>query len=104
VLKHGVFSMTWKQNDRVCSGKQNLPCPKKAHMSRLQVKTMLVCFFDHKGIVHYGFIAQGQRVNQQCYVEVLTRLRERVRSKSSHKVFTSKETCNEVQEMLLAST
>jgi len=42
---------------------------------------MLVCFFDHKGIVHYEFVAQGQIVNQQCYLEVLTRLRECVRRK-----------------------
>jgi len=55
---------------------QNSPRPKKARMSRSQVKTMLVCFFDHKGIVHYEFIAQGQTVNQQFYLEVLTRLRE----------------------------
>jgi histone-lysine N-methyltransferase SETMAR len=47
-------------------------------MSRLQVKTMLVCFFDHKVIVCYEFIAQGQMVNQQCYLEMLTRLRESV--------------------------
>jgi hypothetical protein len=50
-------------------------------MSRLQFRTMLVCFFDHKGIVHYEFIAQGQTVNQQCYLEVLTRLRECFRRK-----------------------
>ena len=50
-------------------------------MSQLQVKTMLVCFFDQKGIVHYEFIAKGQMVNQQCYMEVLTRLRESVRKK-----------------------
>jgi len=31
--------------------------------------------------VHYGFIAQGQTVNQQCYLEVLTRLRESDRRK-----------------------
>ena len=37
-------SMQWKT--------QNSPRPKKARMSRSQVKTMLVCFFDHKGIVH----------------------------------------------------
>ena len=42
---------------------------------------MPVCFFDHKGIVHYEFIAQGQTVNQQCYLEVLTRLWESVRRK-----------------------
>jgi len=37
--------------------------------------------FDHKGIVQYEFISQGQTVNQQCYLEVLTRLRETVRRK-----------------------
>jgi len=42
---------------------------------------MFVCFFDYKGIVHYEFIAQGQTVNQQCYLGVLTRLRESVRRK-----------------------
>jgi len=50
-------------------------------MSRLQVKKMLVCFFDHKGIVHYGFIAQGQTVNEQDYLETLTMLRESIRRK-----------------------
>jgi len=39
---------------------------------------MLVCFFDHKGIVHHEFTAQGQMVNQQCYLEELTRLQESV--------------------------
>jgi histone-lysine N-methyltransferase SETMAR len=52
----------------------------KARMSRLQFKIMLVCFFDHKGIVHYEFIAQVQTVNKS-YLEMLTRLRETVRRK-----------------------
>ena len=38
-------NMQWKT--------QNSLRPKKARMSRSQVKTMLVCFFDHKGIDHY---------------------------------------------------
>jgi hypothetical protein len=48
-------SMQWKT--------QNSPLPRKARMFRLQFKTMLVCFFDHKGIVHNKFIAQGQMLN-----------------------------------------
>ena len=75
VMKRGVFNMTRKQNDSIQWKTQNSPRPKKARMSRSQVKTMLVCFFNHKGIVHYEFIAQGQTVNQYCYLEVLTRLR-----------------------------
>jgi histone-lysine N-methyltransferase SETMAR len=66
-------SMQWKT--------QNSTRLKKARMSRSQVKIMLVCFFDHKGTVHYEFIAQGQTVNQQCYLEVLTGLRESVQRK-----------------------
>jgi hypothetical protein len=46
-----------------------------------QFKTMLVCFFDHKGIVHYKCFAQGQTVNQQCYFEILMRLDESVQRK-----------------------
>jgi hypothetical protein len=40
-----------------------------------------VCFYIHNGIVHCEFIAQGQTMNQQCYLEVLTRLQESVRKK-----------------------
>jgi len=68
-----LLIMQWKT--------QNSPQPKKERMSRSQVKTMLVCFFDHKGLVHYEFIAQGQTVNQQWYLKVLTRLRESIRRK-----------------------
>jgi hypothetical protein len=50
-------------------------------MTRSQFKIMFVSFLDHKGIVHYEFIAQGLTVNQQCYLEVLTSFRESVRSK-----------------------
>jgi len=66
-------SMQWKT--------QNSPWLKKARMSQLQVKNMLVGFCDHKGIVHYDFIAEGQTVYQQCYLEVLTTLRECVQRK-----------------------
>lgn len=57
---------------------QNSPRSKKLCMSRSQVKNMLVCFFDHKGTVHYEFTAKGQTVNKQCYLEVMIRLRESV--------------------------
>jgi hypothetical protein len=49
----------------------------------LQFKTMFVCFFNHKGIVHHQFIIQEQTANQQCYLEVLTKLRESGRKKIS---------------------
>jgi hypothetical protein len=82
MIKRGVFNTTRKQNDRACSGKHSIHVVEKStHVSVSQIKTMLVCFFDHKGIVHYEFIAQGQTENQQCYLEVLTKLRESLQRK-----------------------
>lgn len=52
--------------------------PKKARMSKSKVKTMMICFFDSKGIVHKEFVPLGRTVNQHFYVEVLDRLRKRV--------------------------
>jgi hypothetical protein len=60
---------------------QNSPWPKKAHVSVTGQEHACVFLFDHKGIVHYEFIAQGQTVNQQCYLEVLTRVREFIQRK-----------------------
>jgi len=40
---------------------------------------MLICFFDIQGIVHREFVPRGQTVNQEFYLGVLKRLRERVR-------------------------
>jgi len=42
---------------------------------------MLLTFFDIRGIVHYEFVPTGQTVNQVYYLEVLERLREKVRWK-----------------------
>ncbi|PNF23469.1 Mariner Mos1 transposase [Cryptotermes secundus] len=59
------------------------PRPKKARQVRSNVKTMLICFFDVNGIVHKEFVPPGQTVNQHFYLDVLRRLRERVRRKRS---------------------
>ena len=55
------------------------PRPKKIKQVRSNVKTMLICFFDTQGIVHREFVLRGQIVNQEFYLGVLKRLRERVR-------------------------
>ena len=54
------------------------PRPKKARQVKSNVKAMLICFFDIKGLVHFEFIPQGQTVNQQFYLEVLKRLHDAV--------------------------
>jgi hypothetical protein len=40
------------------------------------MKTKFMTFFDNSGIVHFGFIAKGQTVNQAYYVEILNWLHE----------------------------
>jgi len=54
---------------------------KKVRQVKSNVKTMLFCFFDIKGLIHFGFVSQGQTVNQQFYLEVLKRLLDAVRRK-----------------------
>jgi hypothetical protein len=57
------------------------PRPKKAYMSRSKFKGMLIVFFDIQRILIAEWVPSGQTVNQQYYIEVLTKLRERVRRK-----------------------
>ena len=52
------------------------PRPKKARQSCSTTKSMLIVFFDNRGIVHYEFAPEGQTVNTKCYCIVLRRLRE----------------------------
>jgi len=61
----------------------NSPRPKKFRQSKSRVRTMLLTFFDIRGIVHYEFVPTGQTVNQVYYLEVLERLHEKVRRKWS---------------------
>ena len=55
------------------------PRPKKAHMQRLQVKVMLITFFDQQEMVHHEFGPKGQTVNQHFHKEVLTHFVNKIR-------------------------
>jgi len=57
---------------------QGLPRPKKARMSRSNMKVMLLVFFDWQGVIHYEFVPRGQTINKEFYVAVLKRLREAI--------------------------
>jgi len=48
---------------------------------RSKLKVMLIVFFDIQGIVMTELDPRGQTVNQQYFIEVLTKLRECVRRK-----------------------
>ncbi|UYV82751.1 hypothetical protein LAZ67_22000734 [Cordylochernes scorpioides] len=54
------------------------PRPKKARMSKSRIKTMIIVFFDIRGIVQCEFVPQGQTVNSAFYLEVLRRLKRRI--------------------------
>uniref|UniRef100_A0A034VCE1 Mariner Mos1 transposase n=1 Tax=Bactrocera dorsalis TaxID=27457 RepID=A0A034VCE1_BACDO len=48
-------------------------------MEKSNVKTMLICFYDSKGIVHKEFVPPGQNVNAVFYLKLLKRLVRRIR-------------------------
>lgn len=55
--------------------------PRKAMRARATHKTMLILFFDTKGIVHMEFLPQGQTVTGEYWVAVLSNLKESIRRK-----------------------
>ena len=57
------------------------PRPMKCRQVKSKIKSMLIVFYDHRGIVHREFVPEGQTVNQHFYLDVLRRLREDVRRK-----------------------
>jgi len=57
------------------------PRPKKARQSLCVTKSMLIVFFDIRGIVHHEFVPEGQAVDAEFYCSVLCRLREDIRRK-----------------------
>jgi len=59
---------------------------KKARQVKSNVKSMIITFFDVKGIVHKELVPTGQTVNSGFYCEVLRRLRENVRRRR-HKLW-----------------
>lgn len=64
-------SAEWRSQDE---GK-----PKKSRLEKSKVKTMLICFYDSKGIIHKEFVPTGQTVTGEYYRDVLRRLLHRIR-------------------------
>jgi len=61
--------------------------------SKSTVKTMLLTSFYIRGIVHYEFVPTGETVNKVYYLEVLERLREKVRWKDPKFLPTTHGSC-----------
>ena len=57
------------------------PTTKKILSVQIKSQNYVADFFDIRGIVHCEFLPTGQTVNQVYYLEVLERLREKVRRK-----------------------
>ena len=53
------------------------PSPKKARQVKSNLRSIIITFFDIKGIVHKEFVPTGQTVNSGFYCEVLQRLRKK---------------------------
>jgi len=54
------------------------PRPNKARQVKSNLKSMIITFFDIKGIVRKEFVPTGRTVNSGFYYEVLRRLHEKV--------------------------
>lgn len=53
------------------------PNPTKSRMKKSKIKSMLICFYDSKGIVHKEWLPTGQTVNDVFYL--MKRLLSRIR-------------------------
>jgi hypothetical protein len=74
--------MIRKPSDNKCSGSQHHLQEEEEHVSPSKTFTdMLIVFFHFEGIVMVEWVPSGQTVSQQYYIEVLPKLRERVRRK-----------------------
>ncbi|GFX72672.1 hypothetical protein TNCV_4062681 [Trichonephila clavipes] len=77
-----VSNMTMQQNDKVLNGSQKIHHNKKKKKNKensIQIKTMLITFFDDRGIIHKGFFPTLQTVTGRYYLAILKRLMARYR-------------------------
>jgi [histone H3]-lysine36 N-dimethyltransferase SETMAR len=57
---------------------KNSPQAKKLRKVPSKIKTMLITFFDSKGIIHKEFVPPGQTITGEYYLNVLMRLMARI--------------------------
>ena len=82
VMRPGFMVMTQKPSFNHHNGSiRNHHAQKKARQVRSNVKVMLTCVFDSRGIVHHEYAPEGQIINKEYYLEILRHLRDAVRRK-----------------------
>ena len=64
-------SAEWKAPDE--------PKPKKSRMEKSKIKTLVITFYDSKGIIYKEFVPPGKTVNAMYYFAVMKRLLARIR-------------------------
>ncbi|GBO29466.1 Mariner Mos1 transposase [Araneus ventricosus] len=69
---------TKRQSMEWCSSSSPL-LPKKCRLTKSRIKTLLIAFFDSKGLIHHEFVPAGTTVNAESYEGVLKRLLQRIR-------------------------
>ncbi|GBM53270.1 hypothetical protein AVEN_128435-1 [Araneus ventricosus] len=55
------------------------PPPKNCCLTKSKIETLLIVFFDSKGLIHREFVFVGTTVNAESYQEVLKWLLQRIR-------------------------
>ncbi len=60
---------TKRQRSKWCG--PNTPPSKKFRFQKSRVKTMLILFFDNKGVIHHEYVPEGQTVNATFYIQNL---------------------------------
>ncbi|GBL80161.1 hypothetical protein AVEN_29146-1 [Araneus ventricosus] len=57
-----------------------VPLPSKnCGLTKSRIKTLLIAFFDSKGLIHHEFVPSGTTINAESYEGVLKRLLQRIR-------------------------
>ena len=84
-MRPGFMITTQKPSFDSRNGSIRSPRPKKARQVRSDVKVMLTCFFDSRGIVHHEYAPEDQTINKEYYLQILRHHRKAVRRKRPDK-------------------
>jgi hypothetical protein len=81
-MKFDCISITQKPDSGQCSGSRlTVQDQKKARMPKSRIKTMLIIYFDVKGIVRDEYIPPDYTMNQKYYIELLSESPKRIKKK-----------------------